>query len=217
MNKKIRRFFFSVYVQDFFAVPLAKFCINQGVSANFVTLTGLVLSIVSGVCYLFNEFYFGSFLFFVALILDSTDGRVARGTNSFSKFGAILDSVADKVRSFFVALCLIISFGLDYQLSLIIFAFYIILPCIRLILVKRNGDFYDPTILFWDSTLFKDWFVKNGILGLYTGWERAVFALIVAPLTNHPIEIFIGSILLEQTIFIFGYLFCRNKKVGMEL
>lgn len=98
MEKKLRRFFFSVFVQDLFAIPLARLLINMRIKANYVTMVGLISSIASGVLYLTHDYVLGSLLFFIALVLDSTDGRVARGTNTFSDFGAKLDAVADKIR-----------------------------------------------------------------------------------------------------------------------
>ena len=54
--------------------------------------------------YLDGRYTMGAIVF-VALVLDSVDGRVARATNTFSSFGAKLDAIADKTRSIFVAAC----------------------------------------------------------------------------------------------------------------
>ena len=83
MEKNKRRFLFSVFIQDLIAVPLAKFLIQLKFNANLVTLVGLFLAILSGVAYICHAYILGSILLFGALVMDSTDGRVARGTNSF--------------------------------------------------------------------------------------------------------------------------------------
>ncbi|MBA6365567.1 CDP-alcohol phosphatidyltransferase family protein, partial [Colwellia sp. BRX8-8] len=187
MEKNIRRFFFSVFVQDFFAIPLARLFIRFRVKANYVTLLGLLASIASGILYIDQSYILGAILFFFALILDSTDGRVARGTNTFSDFGARLDALTDKVRSFFVAFCFIWSLGYGLTISGLIFAFYILLPITRVLMSRKDADFYDPTILFWDATPLRDWFVKHKVWGLYNGWERSVLALTIAPLVVYKI------------------------------
>jgi phosphatidylglycerophosphate synthase len=214
MEKNIRRFFFSVFVQDFFAIPLARFFIRLKVKANYVTLLGLLSSIASGVLYIEQSYILGSLFFFAALILDSTDGRVARGTNTFSDFGARLDAITDKVRSFFVAFCFIWSLNYGLTVSVLIFAFYNLLPITRAIMSRNDKDFYDPTILFWDATPFKNWFVKHKVWGFYNGWERSVLALTVAPLMVYKIEVFFFAVILEQLLFVLGLCFFKDSKVG---
>jgi phosphatidylglycerophosphate synthase len=217
MEKRLRRFFFSVFVQDFFAIPLAKFLINKRIKANYVTLVGLAFSVFSGILYLTHFYILGAFLFFFALVLDSTDGRVARGTNTFSEFGAKLDAIADKVRSFFVAFCFIWSLNFGVFISLLLFAFYILLPVVRYFMSRNDNEFYDPTILFWDATIFKNWFIKEKVLGFYTGWERSVLALVFAPLVTFKIELFVIAIAIEQVLFFIGSSFCKDAKVGIKL
>lgn len=217
MEKSKRRFIFSVFVQDIIAKPLAKILIRLGVAANYVTLLGLVLALSSGFAYLYQSYLIGSLLFFTALVLDSTDGRVARGTNTFSDFGAKLDAVADKIRSFFVAFLFLLGLGLDFTNALLLFGFYISLPVVRFLLSLKDKDFYDPTILFWDATPFRHWFVKHGVLGFYTGWERSVVALLFAPLLASKIEVFIAAVLFEQALFIMGLCFFKKSKIGIEI
>ena len=216
MEKNKRRFLFSVFVQDIVAIPLAKLFIRLKISANIVTSLGLLFALSSGFLYLDKKYAMGALLFFAALVFDSTDGRVARGTNTFSDFGAKLDAVADKVRSFFVAFCLVVSFDLSLLMSTALFLFYILLPVIRSLMSRRDSDFYDPTILFWDASPFKDYFIKKGILGFYTGWERSVVALSIAPLFHYNIEIFVIAIILEQLLFFLGICFFRSSKIGIN-
>ena len=214
MEKNVRRYIFSVFVQDYFAVPLARLFIKLRVKPNYVTLLGLLFSIASGLLYLNHSYIPGAVLFFGALVLDSTDGRVARVTNTFSDFGARLDAVTDKVRSFFVAFCFVLSLGYDAVLSGCIFGFYILLPLIRVLMSRSDEKFYDPTILFWDATPFRDWFIKNQVWGFYNGWERSVLALAIAPLVIYKVEVFIFAIVLEQLLFILGQCFFKSSKVG---
>lgn len=215
MEKNIRRFFFAVFVQDFFAIPFARLLIRLHVKANYVTLVGLLFAIASGLLYLNQNYIFGSIMFFAALILDSTDGRVARGTNTSSEMGARLDAITDKTRSFFVAFCFIWSLNYDLPISIFIFGFYILLPLIRFFMSRNDNDFYDPTILFWDATPFKNWFVKHKVWGFYNGWERSVLALVLAPLMIYKVEVFVFAVVLEQLLFILGLCFFKRSKIGI--
>jgi phosphatidylglycerophosphate synthase len=216
MEKNIRRFIFSVFVQDIFAIPLARLFIKLHVKANYVTLLGLFFSIASGLLYIDHSYVLGSILFFGALVMDSTDGRVARGTNTFSDFGAKLDAVTDKVRSFLVAFCFVWSLNYGLTVSVFLFGFYILLPVIRLIMSRKDESFYDPTILFWNATPFKNWFVKHKVWGFYAGWERSVLALIIAPLVLYKVEVFVFAVVLEQLLFALGLLFFKNSRVVGE-
>lgn len=78
-------------------VPVAKFLLKIGLSANSVTvITGLslVLIVISTIPY--GRFGY-ALLFSLPLVFgDALDGTMARLTNSSSKFGGFLDSVIDR-------------------------------------------------------------------------------------------------------------------------
>jgi hypothetical protein len=84
-------------------------------------------------------------------------------------------------------------------------------------MAKYQDDFYDPTILFWDASPLRGWFIRNGVIGLYTGWERVVVALIIAPLTPYFVPVFVSAIIVEQLIFVLGYIFCQRFRIGIDL
>jgi phosphatidylglycerophosphate synthase len=204
MEKKKLRFFTSVYVQDIFAIPLAKYLVTKNMNPNVITLFGLLSSILAGIFYYYNNYYFGSGLFFIALILDSTDGRVARGLGKYSKYGAQLDAIADKIRSVFVMVCLVIGLlGISVE-SLIIIIFYLTLPLLRPFVSRMLNIDYDPTEYYWYSTKYTTFLKENNLCGLYNGWERAVLALMIGPLTSIPIQILIVSVVLEDIIYLVG-------------
>jgi len=213
MEKKQRRFITSVYFQDLFAIPLARFLIKHKTHPNLVTFFSFLFAIASGVLYLYQNYWLGSFLFIVALILDSTDGRVARGTNTFSDFGAKLDAWSDKARSIFVALMLLISLELGAFITILIYAHYLMLPIVRPLLKKRLNLLQDPTVTFWDETIFSKWLKRHNLVGFYNGWERAVLAVAIAPLTPYPVQIFVLAVFLEQIIYVIGVILnLRDKR-----
>lgn len=73
---------------------------------NLLTITGLFAGFFSIVAAMKGYFDLSAKAIFIAMIMDSLDGRVARLTNSESTFGVELDSLADAV-SFGVAPALI--------------------------------------------------------------------------------------------------------------
>jgi len=63
---------------------------------NKVTVLSLLLSIAAGACVATFHFAFATWLYVLAGILDSIDGRLARRTGLSSQSGAFLDSVLDR-------------------------------------------------------------------------------------------------------------------------
>lgn len=78
-------------------VPVAKFLLKIGLSANSVTvITGLSLVLIVISTIPFGRFGY-ALLFSLPLVFgDALDGTMARLTNSTSKFGGFLDSVVDR-------------------------------------------------------------------------------------------------------------------------
>lgn len=70
--------------------------------ANIITIVRILCSIVILFCPVFSIAFYS--LYITAGLTDMADGWVARKTNSVSKFGAKLDTVADFV---FVVVCLV--------------------------------------------------------------------------------------------------------------
>jgi len=209
MEKSKKRFFISVFVQDIFAKPLARTLISINCNPNLITGFGLLMSFIA--CYFFiNDLpIIGSGLFFISLILDSTDGRVARGLNLFSEFGAKLDSFSDKIRSFLVSFVIIFSNTPSIYLAGLIYCYVQILPIYRFFFYDYSEDERDPIQIFWESTPMKDWLDKNNLVGIYNGWERAIVVCIIAPLTPKPLITIFTAILLEQALFFAGL--CKKK------
>ena len=80
---------------------------------NLFTITALFAGFYAIVAGMRGHFETAAIAIFVAMIMDSLDGRVARMTHTESEFGAQLDSLADMV-SFGVAPALVIySWSLD--------------------------------------------------------------------------------------------------------
>jgi CDP-alcohol phosphatidyltransferase-like enzyme len=68
---------------------------------NHVTIGSLLLGALSGHLFFYRSFtinLLGVFVFLAGDLLDSADGQLARMTNTTSKWGRILDGVADTVR-----------------------------------------------------------------------------------------------------------------------
>ena len=107
MNRAAAREMISSYVERPVAGALAK----MGVSPNMVTMAGLVGAGISA--WLISEgiLWAGGIVMLIAGVLDLFDGALARSTGQDSAFGALLDSVVDRVSEIVVLLGLLIFYA----------------------------------------------------------------------------------------------------------
>ena len=87
-TKRIRRF----------SVPLSRALARRGATPTQVTLAGLVLAIASATAVSFGTYVaslFGAVLYYASMVLDCSDGEVARLSFRDSAFGAWLETIVD--------------------------------------------------------------------------------------------------------------------------
>lgn len=104
MNRDTARRLVNSYLEK----PVATALNKLGVSPNAVTMMGLVGAGVSAYLISIGQFWAGGVVMLLAGILDLFDGALARLTGRASRFGALLDSVADRVSEIIVLLGLLV-------------------------------------------------------------------------------------------------------------
>lgn len=88
------------------SVPLSRWLLRTSITANQVTIAGFALALFAGLSFSFGTYWagvIGSVLYWTSMVLDCSDGEVARGKLGDSKFGAWLETVTDYL-SYFVVL-----------------------------------------------------------------------------------------------------------------
>lgn len=103
----------SSYVERPVAGALAK----MGVSPNMVTFAGLIGAGISAWLISEGMLWIGGIVMLFAGVLDLFDGALARSTGRESAFGALLDSVVDRVSEIVVLLGLLIYYARDDSLE----------------------------------------------------------------------------------------------------
>ena len=84
---------------------LAGRLVNTKITPNQITITGLIFVIVAGLFFVTGEYLnliIGSAILFFSLVLDFTDGTLARMRNQASMFGDWLDAIIDEFREVIV-------------------------------------------------------------------------------------------------------------------
>ena len=104
MNRAAVRRLLRAYIEE----PVARTLARLGVSPNVITLAGLVGACGSAYLLGAGSLAWGGVVMLAAGVLDLFDGAVARLTGRASKFGALLDSTADRVSEAVVLLGLLV-------------------------------------------------------------------------------------------------------------
>ena len=107
--------FFSVFFLRKFSKILTWVAVKVGATPNQVTLLSFAIGLYSAYSFsrgTFSSILIGAILLQLSIIVDCVDGELARYTRKFSKLGAWLDAVTDRVKEYLVFL------GLAYGASL---------------------------------------------------------------------------------------------------
>ena len=84
-------------VSDYVALPVARFMERVGLTPNAVTLIGLLIAVGGAALIAAGWLWAGGIVALFGGVFDMFDGALARMTGRASKFGALLDSVVDRV------------------------------------------------------------------------------------------------------------------------
>lgn len=87
---------------------MASVLARLGVSPNAITLAGLVGAGISAYIIATGNLWAGGIVMLAAGILDLFDGALARATGKATRFGALLDSVVDRLSEIVVLLGLLV-------------------------------------------------------------------------------------------------------------
>ena len=103
--------FFSVFFLRKFSKILTWIAVRIGVTPNQITLISFAIGLYAAYQFALGDFwqiFFGAILLQISIIVDCVDGELARYKRKFSKLGAWLDAITDRVKEYLVF------FGLAY-------------------------------------------------------------------------------------------------------
>ena len=95
-------------------VPGAKLLRALGFTPNAITILGFLLSVAAAVLVAYDWLWLGGIVFLVGGGLDLFDGGLARLTGTESPFGALLDSVFDRLGE----AALLVGLGICFRLNI---------------------------------------------------------------------------------------------------
>jgi len=107
--------------------PVVGILSKSGITPNALTFVNLALNIGAAYVIATGHFLFGGVLVLVAGLFDLLDGALARFTKQTTKFGAILDSVADRISEAAILCGLLIWYIPQEEASLEIVLIFVVL------------------------------------------------------------------------------------------
>jgi len=163
--------------------PVVRILSKSGITPDALTFINLALNIIAAYVIATGHFLLGGILVLVAGLFDLLDGALARFTKQTTRFGAILDSVVDRISEAAILCGLLIWYIPQEEASLEIV----------LILIVLIGSFLVSYIRARAEGL--GWQCQ---VGLFTRTER-VIVLAIGLLVN---QIFIALCVLVVFVFI---------------
>jgi CDP-diacylglycerol---glycerol-3-phosphate 3-phosphatidyltransferase len=134
-----------------------------GLSANAITIGGLILVAVAAVFIGRGQWQVGGLILLVGLPMDALDGAVARATNEKSRFGEMLDSTLDRYADGLIFSALSYHFAVQGQNELMLLALAALLGSFMVSYTRARAEGIDVVVK----------------IGLFSRLERVVVILIM--------------------------------------
>jgi CDP-diacylglycerol--glycerol-3-phosphate 3-phosphatidyltransferase len=163
--------------------PIVRILGKSGITPNALTFINLALNIIAAYVIATGHFLLGGVLVLVAGLFDLLDGALARFTKQTTRFGAILDSTADRISEAAILCGLLIWYIPQEEASLeIVLIFVVLIGSFLVSYIRARAEG-----LGWQCQV-----------GLFTRAER-VIVLAIALLVN---QIFIALCVLAVFVYI---------------
>ena len=115
-----------------------------GINPNLLTLVGFLITTVAAVNFSRGKFMEAGLMVILAGIFDMLDGRVARITNSVTKFGAFFDSVLDRYSDLVIFLGLMIYYAKAQRLSYMILSGVVMMGAVMTSYTRARAESLIP-------------------------------------------------------------------------
>lgn len=168
------------------AHPVATTLVRIGVTANGITLTGLVLTCAAAIG-LFGNGYLvvGAIVIALCTLLDLVDGAVARAGDGGSPYGALVDAVSDRIADGVILASLVwwlVGTEPDNRLALVLLLACLVLSQVVSYSKARAdaGGLRTPGGLMERADRLVLILLGAGLDGLGVPWSLEVFLAVVA-------------------------------------
>jgi CDP-diacylglycerol--glycerol-3-phosphate 3-phosphatidyltransferase len=115
-----------------------------GINPNLLTFIGFLITVFAAVYFARGRFVEAGFVIILAGIFDMLDGRVARITNSVTKFGAFFDSVLDRYSDIVIFLGLMIYYSKAQRLSYMVLSGVVMMGAVMTSYTRARAESLIP-------------------------------------------------------------------------
>jgi CDP-diacylglycerol--glycerol-3-phosphate 3-phosphatidyltransferase len=115
-----------------------------GINPNLLTFIGFLITIFAAVYFARGRFLEAGLVIIFAGIFDMLDGRVARITNSVTKFGAFFDSVLDRYSDIVIFLGLMIYYSKAQRLSYMVLSGVVMMGAVMTSYTRARAESLIP-------------------------------------------------------------------------
>jgi len=115
-----------------------------GINPNLLTFIGFLVTVVAAFCFARGKFLEAGLVIIFAGIFDMLDGRVARITNSVTKFGAFFDSVLDRYSDIVMLLGLMVYYSKAQRLSYMVLAGVVMMGAVMTSYTRARAESLIP-------------------------------------------------------------------------
>lgn len=211
--------FFNVFIFRKISIYFSWFFASLGISPNAITILSFILNIVVS-CLFFTGIYFnyisGLVLYTFALILDMSDGEVARLTNKKTEIGAFLDPFLDRLSFFLLMGAIAHGQYLNSGDSAVVYLYsiYLIISYLSLYVNNKAQQIGGKRTI--DSIKKTTEFIKNKDFKKYVKWDGGFacvfFAFFVVLNKLFLFILIISAVDLLLLLFTYKNLILRFKK-----
>ncbi len=162
-------------------VPVATALGRLGLTPNGLTVIGLMLILATAVVLALGHNVWGGVLFIVAGIFDALDGTLARVTNRQTRFGAFLDSTADRYADAAILFGVMVPFLQRGQTIEVILAFIALIGSVLVSYTRARAEGLGLECKVGLLTRFERFIIIA--IGLFFNWVTPML-WVMAILTN---------------------------------
>lgn len=115
------------------------------INPNFLTFIGFIITLLAAVYLAQGMFLHAGVVIIFSSIFDILDGKVARVTNSETKFGAFFDSVLDRYSDMALFLGLIIHYSRFQQMTYVVLAGIVMMGAVMTSYTRARAESLIPS------------------------------------------------------------------------
>ncbi len=114
------------------------------INPNFLTLIGFVITLYASICLARGEFTRAGIAIIFSGIFDMLDGRVARITQSVTKFGAFFDSVLDRYSDMAIFVGLMIHYSKNQRMLYLVLSGIVMMGAVMTSYTRARAESLIP-------------------------------------------------------------------------